>query len=283
MRIATKNTLWVRDFHPRMIGHRTRTSRGAPMMDNFRRIDSTQPKGLQSPYSRLQEALTAAGAEPARAEALGTEAPDADLHAASEPARPGRETGSKLIVGPDIKLKGAEITDCDTLVVEGRVEASMDSRAIQISEHGVFVGKAGIDVAEIRGRFEGELTARKQLVIRASGRVSGKVRYGKVAIEEGGEISGDIAALPETKGPGVARAAADPGRSPAATAAAPAPAQAGVQPLPSKPAWTSQTGTPPQNKPGASQTGTPPQPSKPAAASQAVAQPQPNKPAGTSH
>jgi cytoskeletal protein CcmA (bactofilin family) len=251
------------------------------MLDNFRR-NTPQSTRLQSPYSRLQEALSAAGDGSASAEAFGLEAPKADLRADPEPSRSGGESVSKLIVGPDIKLKGAEITDCDTLVVEGRVEASMDSRAIQIAEHGVFVGKAGIDVAEIRGRFEGELTARKQLVIRATGRVSGKVRYGKVAIEEGGEISGDIAALPETKGPGVARAAADPGRSPAATAAAPAPAQAGVQPLPSKPAWTSQTGTPPQNKPGASQTGTP-QPSKPAAASQAVAQPQPNKPAGTSH
>jgi len=252
------------------------------MLDNFRR-NTPQSTRLQSPYSRLQEALSAAGDESARAEAFGLEAPKADLRADPEPSRSGGESVSKLIVGPDIKLKGAEITDCDTLVVEGRVEASMDSRAIQIAEHGVFVGKAGIDVAEIRGRFEGELTARKQLVIRATGRVSGKVRYGKVAIEEGGEISGDIAALPETKGPGVARAAADPGRSLAAPAAAPAPAQAGVQPLPSKPAWTSQAGTPPQNKPGASQTGTPPQPSKPAAAPQAVAQPQPNKPAGTSN
>jgi cytoskeletal protein CcmA (bactofilin family) len=237
------------------------------MMDNFRRRDISQSKGLQSPYSRLQEALTAAGAEPAKPETLGMEAPNADSHDAAEPTRPGRETGSKLIVGPDIKLKGAEITDCDTLVVEGRVEASMDSRAIQISEHGVFVGKAGIDVAEIRGRFEGELTARKQLVIRATGRVSGKVRYGKVAIEEGGEISGDIAALPDTQGSGVARS----GRSPAATPAVPAQAQAGVQPLPSKPAWTVQSGTQPQ------------QPTKPAAASQAGAQPQPSKPAGASH
>ena len=31
---------------------------------------------------------------------------------------------SRLIVGPDVKLKGAEILDCDTLVVEGRVEAT---------------------------------------------------------------------------------------------------------------------------------------------------------------
>lgn len=103
--------------------------------------------------------------------------------------------GSKLIVGPDIKLKGVEITDCDTLVVEGRVEASMDSRVIKIADHGVFSGTVGIDVAEIRGRFEGELTARKHLIIYASGRVSGTIRYGKITIEEGGELTGDVATL----------------------------------------------------------------------------------------
>jgi cytoskeletal protein CcmA (bactofilin family) len=105
------------------------------------------------------------------------------------------ESGSKLIVGPNIKLKGVEIEDCDTLVVEGRIEATMVSRAIQIAEHGAFNGKVDVDVAEIRGDFKGEMTARKKLVIHASGRVSGKIRYGKILVQEGGEMSGDIAAL----------------------------------------------------------------------------------------
>jgi cytoskeletal protein CcmA (bactofilin family) len=239
------------------------------MLDNFRRKDLPQSTRVQTQYSRLQEALSAASAESAKPEALTIEATKADSRDGPEPSRSGGETVSKLIVGPDIKLKGAEITDCDTLVVEGRVEASMDSRVIQIAEHGVFVGKAGIDVAEIHGRFEGELTARKQLVVHATGRVSGKVRYGKIAIEEGGEVSGDIAALPETKGAGVTREA-DQGRSPTATPAVPAPVQTGAQPLPSKPAWTSQTGAQPL-------------PSKPAGASQAGTQPLPSKPAGASH
>lgn len=104
------------------------------------------------------------------------------------------EVGSKLIVGPNIKLKGVEITDCDTLVVEGRVEATMDSRVIQIAEHGAFKGAAGIDIAEIRGEFDGELTARDKLVIYATGKVSGKIRYGKIVIEEGGQLSGDVRA-----------------------------------------------------------------------------------------
>jgi len=102
------------------------------------------------------------------------------------------EGGSKLTVGPNIKLKGVEITDCDTLVVEGMVEATMDSRVIQIAQQGEFKGSAEIDIAEIRGLFDGNLTVRQKLVIYATGKVTGKIRYGKVVIEEGGQLSGDI-------------------------------------------------------------------------------------------
>jgi cytoskeletal protein CcmA (bactofilin family) len=105
--------------------------------------------------------------------------------------------GARLIVGPDVKLKGAEILDCDTLVVEGRVEATMDSRVIRIAEKGSFAGKVSIDIAEILGTFEGELTARSQLIIHSTGRVSGTIRYGKLVIDEGGELCGDINVLSE--------------------------------------------------------------------------------------
>lgn len=107
--------------------------------------------------------------------------------------------GARLIVGPDVKLKGAEILDCDTLVVEGRVEATMDSRVIRIAENGSFSGKVSIDIAEIHGSFEGELTARSQLIIHATGKVTGKIRYGKLVIDEGGELCGDINALSAEK------------------------------------------------------------------------------------
>lgn len=140
---------------------------------------------------------------PAASPAPPTTPPSANYgvnaNAAHAPAAPKSdnvtpEGGSKLIVGPNIKLKGVEITDCDTLVVEGVVEATMDSRAIHISEHGTFRGKVGIDVAEIHGAFEGELTARDRLVVHATGRVSGKIRYGRLVIEEGGHIDGNIEA-----------------------------------------------------------------------------------------
>jgi cytoskeletal protein CcmA (bactofilin family) len=102
---------------------------------------------------------------------------------------------AKLVVGPQIKIKGVEISDCDTLVVEGRIEATLDSRVLEITEHGVFQGTIAVDNAEIHGRFEGELTVRKQLTIHATGRVSGKIRYARLKVEEGAELAGEISVL----------------------------------------------------------------------------------------
>ncbi|MBP7451835.1 MAG: polymer-forming cytoskeletal protein [Ottowia sp.] len=113
--------------------------------------------------------------------------------AAATPVAAGAaESGAKLTVGPNIKLKGVEITDCDTLVVEGTVEATMNSRVIQIAEQGAFKGSAEIDIAEVRGVFDGSLTVRQKLVIFSTGKVTGKIRYGKIVIEEGGQLSGEI-------------------------------------------------------------------------------------------
>ena len=112
--------------------------------------------------------------------------------APAEKSSGNHEGGSKLTVGPNIKLKGVEITDCDTLVVEGLVEATMDSRVMQIAEQGAFKGSAEIDVAEIRGEFSGNLTVRQKLVIYSTGKVTGTIRYGKLVIEEGGQLAGEI-------------------------------------------------------------------------------------------
>ncbi len=99
---------------------------------------------------------------------------------------------SKLFVGVNIKLKGVEVSDCDLLVIEGHVEATVHSKEMQISQPGTLNGTALVDVAEVHGDFTGELTARTRLVVHGTGRVSGTIRYGKLIVEEGGTISGDM-------------------------------------------------------------------------------------------
>jgi cytoskeletal protein CcmA (bactofilin family) len=127
---------------------------------------------------------------PAPAAANATPAPS--ITESVRPERSDERKEAKLVVGPDIKMKNAEISDCDTLVVEGRLEATLDSRVLEIAENGVFQGTIAVDNADIHGRFEGELTVRKQLTIQKTAKVTGKIRYAKIKIEEGAELAGEI-------------------------------------------------------------------------------------------
>ncbi len=164
----------------------------SPFFNSNNKREETYPRPGLSPNAAAVSQPPAAGAMPA---------PPTVAPQAASATSPVKEGESKLTVGPNIKLKGVEITDCDTLVVEGSVEATMDSRVIQISERGAFKGSADIDVAEIRGLFDGNLTAREKLVIYSTGKVTGHVRYGKVVIEEGGQLSGEIESGTSAKRP----------------------------------------------------------------------------------
>ena len=149
-----------------------------------------EPTGLRHAIANTGPSANAVAASHTSSGITGASTPAAANGTSAAGA--SREGGSKLTVGPNIKLTGVEITDCDTLVVEGIVEATMDSRVMQISESGAFKGSAEIDIAEIHGAFDGNLTVRQKLVIYATGKVTGKIRYGKLVIEEGGQLAGEI-------------------------------------------------------------------------------------------
>lgn len=116
-----------------------------------------------------------------------------DIPGATRRPMSGTEVdGKKLIVGRDICLTG-EISACDRLVVEGRVEASLsDARSVEISETGFFKGNATVEEATIAGNFEGTLQVRGRLSIRGTGRVKGKVSYASLVVEQGGQLTGAI-------------------------------------------------------------------------------------------
>ncbi len=105
-----------------------------------------------------------------------------------------------LIIGQGIQVKG-QIESCRSLIVEGRVEASVAAESIQVLKGGLFNGTAEVERADIAGTFEGTLTVSGQLAIRANGRASGRVRYDRLSVEGGGEISGDVAVRDDAEAP----------------------------------------------------------------------------------
>ena len=106
----------------------------------------------------------------------------------------------KLIVGSGISLSG-EITACDHLVVEGRIEVRLkDCRIVEIAEGGVFKGSADVDLADIGGRFDGDLSVRERLNVQGAGVISGSVRYGEIAVAAGGRLVGHMEPMAPIEG-----------------------------------------------------------------------------------
>lgn len=153
-------------------------SASLPLRSRIRdRAPMSPPVARPEPVRRTPDAHSAAGRQ---------------LDRLDRPSGGADSEGKKLVVGREIALNG-QINNCDKLIVEGRVEANMsDCREIEIAENGTFKGEAEIEIADISGTFEGSLTARQLLIVRASGRITGKVRFGQLEIERGGEIIGDV-------------------------------------------------------------------------------------------
>jgi cytoskeletal protein CcmA (bactofilin family) len=106
--------------------------------------------------------------------------------------------GKRLIVGQGIRLSG-EISSCDRLVVEGAVEATLnDTLALEIAESGRFTGGCEVEEADISGVYDGDLTVRKRLFVRSTGKLNGTVRYGELELERGGQIAGNISVMSVT-------------------------------------------------------------------------------------
>ena len=177
-------------------------------MLNFNRNDRLpDPKDPKLP---TRPAPLGASTVPQTPIAAGTPATPPRVPAAPQPAAPAPVTaaepaassaaasdtpGSRLSIGPNINLKGVEISNCDVLVIEGNVDATITSKVMEIAKPGRFSGTAVIDIAEIHGDFSGELTARSKLVVHGTGRVTGTIRYGKLVVAEGGTLTGELKQL----------------------------------------------------------------------------------------
>jgi len=136
---------------------------------------------------------------------------------AAPATRPAQADRRALTVGRGIALSGGAISDCERLEVHGTVEVSLNhALELSIAESGVFRGEAEIEEADISGAFDGAITAKTRLVVRATGRLSGTIRCARLMVEEGAQVSGRIEMIPSGPGPAaIAPAAPDPFAAPA--------------------------------------------------------------------
>jgi cytoskeletal protein CcmA (bactofilin family) len=104
-----------------------------------------------------------------------------------------------LVVREDTIVKG-EIRNCRQMEVYGYVEGNVAAGELLIHPSGQCYGTVKTDTAEVRGTLQGEVVVTHLISIRDTGTVSGNVRYGQLAMEAGGSLSGEVRNVP----PGIA-------------------------------------------------------------------------------
>lgn len=143
--------------------------------------------------------------------------------------RPDQE--NVVYIGGGVTLKG-EISVPDLIVVDGAIEGDVTARVVCVGATGVIRGGVSATEADISGSVGDYIEIKQLLIVRATGRVEGRVIYGEIELEKGAVVTGDLSAADDYRAAATPVAQGRPAiQGKAATqerieAAAPAPAPA---------------------------------------------------------
>ncbi|MFN3869357.1 MAG: polymer-forming cytoskeletal protein [Hyphomicrobiaceae bacterium] len=100
-----------------------------------------------------------------------------------------------MIVGADAVVT-ASIRNCRRLDVYGYVDGDVIADAVIVHKDGQVFGRVRAGEAEVLGRVQGDVTVKNLIAIRSTGTVTGNVRYGRMTLEAGGELSAEVRNVP---------------------------------------------------------------------------------------
>lgn len=100
-----------------------------------------------------------------------------------------------LIIREDTFLKG-DIRNARRVEVFGYVEGEVAADALIVQPGGRCFGRVKVENADIRGVLQGDIAVKQLINVRATGQVSGNVKYGKLAMEMGGDLAAEMRNIP---------------------------------------------------------------------------------------
>ena len=108
----------------------------------------------------------------------------------STPSAPGRRSATKVasLIADDISIEG-NIKGDGELQVDGTVVGDVAIARLTIGESGRIDGSITADVAEVRGRVTGAITA-KQVRLYASAHIDGDITHEQLTMEAGAYFQG---------------------------------------------------------------------------------------------
>lgn len=105
------------------------------------------------------------------------------------------DTRGVLILGEGAVLKG-EVKKGRRVEVWGYVEGGVTASELVVQEGGKVFGSVKTSTAEVRGTLQGDVRVQQLLSLKSTGTAAGKIKYGRLAMEEGAELSAHVRNIP---------------------------------------------------------------------------------------
>lgn len=98
---------------------------------------------------------------------------------------------SSLMIGEGVTITGS-IKANNEVNIQGTIDGDIECNSVTINKSGNVKGKIKTETMTVEGKAEGEMKINDVLNIKSQGNVNGKIFYGKIQIDEGGKLSGEI-------------------------------------------------------------------------------------------
>ncbi|MEY2790294.1 MAG: hypothetical protein RL295_458 [Pseudomonadota bacterium] len=95
------------------------------------------------------------------------------------------------MIGDGVVVKGA-FTVPSKAVINGVIEGDLTAEEVLIGTTGRITGRVSAKMIDVRGQLHHTIVSEKSLIVRATGKIVGKIHYAEIEIEKGGEIEGAL-------------------------------------------------------------------------------------------
>lgn len=99
------------------------------------------------------------------------------------------------VIGNDLIVKG-DLRSAGRVEVHGYVEGKVSCEHLLVHPGGRVHGTVDVGSAEVNGTVQGRARVRNTIAIGSTGKVAGDVRYGRIAMVDGGELMADLRNVP---------------------------------------------------------------------------------------
>jgi len=104
-----------------------------------------------------------------------------------------------LFINADTVLRG-EISNGGRIEICGYVEGNIIGEDLIVQPGGRCFGTINVQSAEIHGTLQGDIAVRQLMNVRSTGCVTGNVKYGRLSMELGADMSAELRNIPPTIG-----------------------------------------------------------------------------------